>query len=167
KESEWDLSTEVCQCGAHRSETYRCCFSHFHCSQTIEFAEQRIPVLNEYCVVCDEPHVFQNGPMLRPTVCERELCVFAFQTLGVMNEAADEIATGAQVVDLLVSMCRSALESPRKVVIFEPYPSVVDPNDPQMLAFNPRKKNYDRVMKALDSITSIREMTQVSLKIFI
>uniref|UniRef100_A0A8C4XJN2 PARP8 polymerase n=1 Tax=Falco tinnunculus TaxID=100819 RepID=A0A8C4XJN2_FALTI len=33
--------------------------------QTIEFAEQRIPVLNEYCVVCDEPHVFQNGPMLR------------------------------------------------------------------------------------------------------
>ncbi|KAG8456648.1 hypothetical protein GDO86_002432, partial [Hymenochirus boettgeri] len=128
--------------------------------QTIEFAEQRIPVLNEYCVVCDEPHVFQNGPMLRPTVCERELCVFAFQTLGVMNEAADEIATGAQVVDLLVSMCRSALESPRKVVIFEPYPSVVDPNDPQSLAFNPRKKNYDRVMKALDSITSIREMTQ-------
>ncbi|GCB70259.1 hypothetical protein scyTo_0005638 [Scyliorhinus torazame] len=65
--------------------------------QTIEYAEQRIPILNEYCVVCDEPHVFQNGPMLRPTVCERELCVFAFQTLGVMNEAADEIATGAQV----------------------------------------------------------------------
>ncbi|MEJ1275710.1 hypothetical protein NN561_006607 [Cricetulus griseus] len=78
---------------------------------TIEFAEQRIPVLNEYCVVCDEPHVFQNGPMLR-------------------------------VVDLLVSMCRSALESPRKVVIFEPYPSVVDPNDPQMLAFNPRQLKF-------------------------
>ena len=31
-------------------------------------------------------------------MCERELCVFAFQTLGVMNEAADEIATGAQVL---------------------------------------------------------------------
>jgi len=46
-----------------------------------------------------------------------------------------------KVVDLLVSMCRSALESPRKVVIFEPYPSVVDPNDPQMLAFNPRVSN--------------------------
>lgn len=47
-----------------------------------------------------------------------------------------------KVVDLLVSMCRSALESPRKVVIFEPYPSVVDPNDPQMLAFNPRVSCY-------------------------
>ncbi|XP_038856535.1 protein mono-ADP-ribosyltransferase PARP8-like isoform X2 [Salvelinus namaycush] len=86
--------------------------------QTMEYAEQRTPVLNEFCVVCDEPHVFQNGPMLRPTVCERELCVFAFQTLGVMNEAADEIATGAQ------------------------------------------KKDYDRVMRALDSLTSIREMSQ-------
>ncbi|MBN3301133.1 PARP8 polymerase, partial [Amia calva] len=133
--------------------------------QTMEYAGQRIPVLNEYCVVCDEPHVFQNGPMLRPTVCERELCVFAFQTLGVMNEAADEIATGAQVVDLLVSMCRSALESPRKVVIFEPYPSVVDPNDSQALAFNPRKKDYDRVMRALDSLTSIREMTQTCFSV--
>ncbi|XP_041756306.2 protein mono-ADP-ribosyltransferase PARP8 isoform X1 [Coregonus clupeaformis] len=128
--------------------------------QTMEYAEQRTPVLNEFCVVCDEPHVFLNGPMLRPTVCERELCVFAFQTLGVMNEAADEIATGAQVVDLLVSMCRSALESPRKVVIFEPYPSVVDPCDSQALAFNPRKKDYDRVMRTLDSLTSIREMSQ-------
>jgi len=29
-----------------------------------------------------------------------------------------------------------------------------------------QKKNYDRVMKALDSITSIREMTQVSLRSF-
>uniref|UniRef100_A0AAY5EM48 Poly [ADP-ribose] polymerase n=1 Tax=Electrophorus electricus TaxID=8005 RepID=A0AAY5EM48_ELEEL len=128
--------------------------------QLLSQTQTQIPVLNEFCVVCDEPHVFQNGPMLRPTVCERELCVFAFQTLGVMNEAADEIATGAQVVDLLVSMCRSALESPRKVVIFEPYPSVVDPSDPQTLAFNPRKKDYDRVMRALDSLTSIREMTQ-------
>lgn len=34
----------------------------------MEYAEQRIPVLNEFCVVCDEPHVFQNGPMLRVSV---------------------------------------------------------------------------------------------------
>ncbi|TRY90023.1 hypothetical protein DNTS_018251, partial [Danionella cerebrum] len=104
--------------------------------------------------------VRDKGFLVQPTVCERELCVFAFQTLGVMNDAADEIATGAQVVDLLVSMCRSALESPRKVIIFEPYPSVVDPNNSQALAFNPRIKDYNRVMRALNSITSIRKMTQ-------
>lgn len=43
-----------------------------------------------------------------------------------------------QVVDLLVAMCRAALESPRKSIIFEPYPSVVDPTDPKTLAFNPK-----------------------------
>lgn len=43
-----------------------------------------------------------------------------------------------KVVDLLVAMCRAALESPRKSIIFEPYPSVVDPTDPKTLAFNPK-----------------------------
>uniref|UniRef100_A0A671VUA3 Poly [ADP-ribose] polymerase n=1 Tax=Sparus aurata TaxID=8175 RepID=A0A671VUA3_SPAAU len=91
-----------------------------------------------------------------------ELCVFSFYTLGVMSGAAEEVATGAEVVDLLVAMCRAALESPRKSIIFEPYPSVVDPNDPKTLAFNPKKKNYERLQKALDSVMSIREMTQGS-----
>ncbi|KAG8507435.1 Protein mono-ADP-ribosyltransferase PARP6 [Galemys pyrenaicus] len=133
------------------------------CPQHImKYAEQRIPTLNEYCVVCDEQHVFQNGSMLKPAVCTRELCVFSFYTLGVMSGAAEEVATGAEVVDLLVAMCRAALESPRKSIIFEPYPSVVDPTDPKTLAFNPKKKNYERLQKALDSVMSIREMTQGS-----
>ncbi|XP_069480745.1 protein mono-ADP-ribosyltransferase PARP6 isoform X2 [Ambystoma mexicanum] len=130
--------------------------------QIMKYAEQRIPTLNEYCVVCDEQHVFQNASMLKPAVCTRELCVFSFYTLGVMSGAAEEVATGAEVVDLLVAMCRAALESPRKSIIFEPYPSVVDPNDPKTLAFNPKKKNYERLQKALDSVMSIREMTQGS-----
>uniref|UniRef100_A0A8C5BKY9 Poly(ADP-ribose) polymerase family member 6 n=1 Tax=Gadus morhua TaxID=8049 RepID=A0A8C5BKY9_GADMO len=130
--------------------------------QIMKYSEQRIPTLNEYCVVCDEQHVFQNGSMLKPAVCTRELCVFSFYTLGVMSGAAEEVATGAEVVDLLVAMCRAALESPRKSIIFEPYPSVVDPNDPKTLAFNPKKKNYERLQKALDSVMSIREMTQVT-----
>lgn len=33
--------------------------------QIMKYAEQRIPTLNEYCVVCDEQHVFQNGSMLK------------------------------------------------------------------------------------------------------
>ena len=35
--------------------------------------------------------------VLQPVVCIRELCVFSFQTLGVMADAADEIATAAEV----------------------------------------------------------------------
>ncbi|XP_077328595.1 protein mono-ADP-ribosyltransferase PARP6 isoform X5 [Lithobates pipiens] len=133
--------------------------------QIMKYAEQRLPTLNEYCVVCDEQHVFQNASMLKPAVCTRELCVFSFYTLGVMSGAAEEVATGAEVVGLLVAMCRAALESPRKSIIFEPYPSVVDPNDPKTLAFNPKKKNYERLQKALDSVMSIREMTQVNLRV--
>lgn len=43
-----------------------------------------------------------------------------------------------QVVDLLVAMCSAALQSSRKTIVFEPYPSVVDPCNPQTLAFNPK-----------------------------
>ncbi|KAK7877517.1 hypothetical protein WMY93_031763 [Mugilogobius chulae] len=64
--------------------------------QIMKYAEQRLLTLNEYCVICDERHVFQNGPMLKPAVCTRELCVFSFYTLGVMSEATEEVATGAE-----------------------------------------------------------------------
>uniref|UniRef100_A0A8C4FE84 Poly [ADP-ribose] polymerase n=1 Tax=Dicentrarchus labrax TaxID=13489 RepID=A0A8C4FE84_DICLA len=130
------------------------------CSTIMRYAEQRIPTLNEYCVVCDERHVIQNGPMLKPAVCTRELCVFSFYTLGVMSGATDEVATGAEVVDLLVAMCRAALQSSRKGIIFEPYPSVVDPFNPKILAFSPKRKSYNRLQKALDSVLLIRRMAQ-------
>ncbi|KAM7414800.1 hypothetical protein PAMA_019559 [Pampus argenteus] len=110
--------------------------------QLMRYAEQRIPTLNEYCVICDERHVFQNGPMLKPAVCTRELCVFSFYTLGVMSGVTDEVATGAEVVDLLVAMCRAALQSSRKNIIFKPYPSVVDPYNPKTLAFSPKQLKF-------------------------
>lgn len=128
--------------------------------QIMRYAEQRIPTLNEYCVVCDERHLFQNGPMLKPAVCSRELCVFSFHMLGVMSGATEEVATGAEVIDLLVAMCRAALQSSRKSLIFEPYPSIVDPRNPKILAFSPKRRSYERLQKALDSVLLIRRMAQ-------
>lgn len=52
------------------------------------------------------------------------------------------VITFMQVVDLLVAMCRAALESSRKSIIFDPYPSVVDPFDPKALAFNPKVQEF-------------------------
>ncbi|XP_077862205.1 protein mono-ADP-ribosyltransferase PARP6-like, partial [Saccoglossus kowalevskii] len=106
--------------------------------QTMLFIRNRVPTLNEYCVVCDQPHVFQNGAMLKPAVCARELCVFAFQNLGVMQDAADDIATGAEVVDLLVAMANAASRSSRRDLIFDPYPMICDPLNPKEFAFNPK-----------------------------
>ena len=50
--------------------------------------------------------------MLQPVVCSRDLCVFAFQTLGVMADAADEVATGAEVCIVFLRMQLPALPSP-------------------------------------------------------
>lgn len=135
---------------------------HGFLAQIMKYVEQRIPTLNEFCVVCDERHVFQNGPMLKPAVCTRELCVFSYYTLGVMSGATEDVATGAEVVDLLVAMCRAALQSSRKSVIFEPYPCVVNPCDPKTLAFSPRRKSFGRLQNLLDRVMLIQKTSQSS-----
>lgn len=117
-------------------------------------------------MVCDEQHVFQNGFMLKLAVYTHELCVFSFYTLRVMSRATVQVVSGAVVVNLLVAMSsplsRAALESPRENIIVEPYPTVVNPTNPKALAFNPKKKNYKQLPKALDSMMSIWGMTQGS-----
>ena len=47
-----------------------------------------------------------------------------------------------QVVDLLVVMGKAACNSARKETIFDPYPTVVDPNNPQKLAMSPNVRSY-------------------------
>lgn len=130
--------------------------------QIFRYVRQRIPTMNEYCVVCDEQHVFQNGAMLKPSVCSRELCVFAFQTLGVMADAADDIATGAEVVDLLINMTRAAAKSNRKAVIFDPFPTVVDPKNPSNLMFTPKNPDYNAVNKVMGDIPTMSVMSHMT-----
>jgi poly [ADP-ribose] polymerase 6/8 len=126
--------------------------------QVFRYVRQRIPTMNEYCVICDAPHVFQNGAMLKPAVCSRELCVFAFQTLGVMADAAEDIATGAEVVDLLINMTRAAALSSRNQIIFDPFPTVVDPDNPSNLLFTPKNRDHNLVKKVLKEMPSMSDM---------
>ena len=116
-----------------------------------EYCCQRLDTLNEFCVVCDEPHLFQNT-MLKPAVCSRKLCLFAFQTLGVMSEATEDILTGPEVVDLLITMAKAACKSNRRSLIFNPFPAVADPINSQRLALNPAEKNFDRCAQALSAL---------------
>ena len=118
-----------------------------------EYCHQRLDTLNEFCVVCDESHVFNNGPtMLKPTVCGRELCVFSFHTIGVMSDTAEDIATGPEVVDLLITMAKAACSSDRRNLIFDPFPTVVDPTNPQKFALTPSHKNFSRCNEALSAL---------------
>ena len=87
-----------------------------------QYQRSRIPKLNEYCVICDENHLFGSN-MLKPAVCTRDLCCWSFQQLKVGSEAAEDIATDAEVVDLLVSMTINAVKSNRNNVIFSPFPT--------------------------------------------
>jgi poly [ADP-ribose] polymerase 6/8 len=47
------------------------------------YTQRRISTLNNFCVICDKPHVFTSGSMLKPAVCSREICCWGFQQLGV------------------------------------------------------------------------------------
>lgn len=101
-----------------------------------------------------------NSTNAQPCVCTRTLCVFSFQTLGVMADAAEAIATDSdvctvsngdivhlinahhQVVDLLVAMANAAVCSSRNSIIFDPYPSIVDPHNSNFLALDPKVCDY-------------------------
>ena len=43
-----------------------------------------------------------------------------------------------QVVDLLIAMANAAALSSRANLILDPYPSIVDPDDPHRLAMDPK-----------------------------
>ena len=43
-----------------------------------------------------------------------------------------------QVVDLLIAMANAAANSPRANLILDPYPSLVDPDNPHRLAMDPK-----------------------------
>ena len=49
-------------------------YYRFHCFSLLQlmlYARQRLLTLNEFCIVCDEPDVFLNAPMLKVNTLER------------------------------------------------------------------------------------------------
>ena len=47
-----------------------------------------------------------------------------------------------QVVDLLLTMAKAALNSVRGEMIFDPFPNIVDPNDSQKLALSEKVSTF-------------------------
>lgn len=98
-----------------------------------------------------------------------QLCVWSFQQLGVGSSAASEIATEAEVVDLLVCMATFSVKSARyptlhyvsyaplrKDVIFDPFPSVADPEDANKMLLSPAHKDFNKVEELLNKMPSIQ-----------
>ena len=119
--------------------------------QIAKYAELRFRTLNDYCVICDDHHKQLFRAMLKPTVCSKELCTFSYQALGVMSDAAEYTETQPEVVDLLISMAKEACRAVRCGIIFNPYPSIADPEKPGKLALDPKDPDISKVLEILDN----------------
>eukprot|EP01061_Rhynchopus_euleeides_P033824 TRINITY_DN5710_c0_g2_i2.p1 TRINITY_DN5710_c0_g2~~TRINITY_DN5710_c0_g2_i2.p1 ORF type:complete len:672 (+),score=274.11 TRINITY_DN5710_c0_g2_i2:72-2087(+) len=126
--------------------------------QILDYAHFRVKTCPEFCVICDQAHMFTTS-MLKATVCSREVCAFAFQQLGVGTTAAKDVATDAGVVDLLVLMAQASANSMRWEIIFNPYPTIFDPNDPKKKILHPDAKNIDKVRKIFKSFPSVKDLS--------
>ena len=123
--------------------------------------------MSDYCVICDDRHNQLLRAMLKPTVCSKELCVFQFQTLGIMSDVADSIETQPKVVDLLITMAKAACSSRRRNLIFDPFPTIVNPKNSEELALSPKTPEYDKVMRIFEKFPKLEELLNsdaVSLK---
>jgi len=99
--------------------------------------------------------------MLKPAVCSREICCWSFQQLGVGGNAAEEIATEAEVVDLLVCMAKLAVKAvDRRELIFEPFPQICDPENKDVVVLSPNNKDWKKLEMLIDIIPSVQQMTQ-------
>eukprot|EP01127_Copromyxa_protea_P012695 TRINITY_DN3332_c0_g1_i4.p1 TRINITY_DN3332_c0_g1~~TRINITY_DN3332_c0_g1_i4.p1 ORF type:complete len:695 (-),score=133.86 TRINITY_DN3332_c0_g1_i4:33-2117(-) len=149
------------------AERFQCSSEYGFLVMVAAYARKRLPSLNNYCVICDLPHVF-TGSMLKPAVCSRELCCWGFQRLGVGAGAAGDIATEAEVVDLMVCMAVAASNNNRRNLIFDPFPHVMDPEDPKKVILDPAAPDYDLASQILKVMPSIEQISRapdfVSLK---
>lgn len=116
---------------------------------------QRFATVNDYCVICDLPHIGIGASLLKPCVCTRDLCCWSFQQLGVGADASSEIATPVDVTDLLVSMVIAAAKSPRNNQILDPFPTIFDPRLPSKPALSPENKNWELLTKIVTAICSV------------
>jgi hypothetical protein len=116
---------------------------------------QRFATVNDYCVICDMPHIGIGASLLKPCVCTRDLCCWSFQQLGVGADASSEIATPVDVTDLLVSMVIAAAKSSRNNQILEPFPTIFDPKNSSKPALSPDNKNWELLHKIVAAICSV------------
>ena len=149
-------------------------------SSLYDYVLHRTPQLHRVCVVCDHPHMtFLNdcgsggsggsggtagGGMLRPSVCRRELCSWSFTELGVGRASTDELASTAEVVDLLLALTTAAATHPtRAKLILTPFPMIVDATGQRKKILNPKKPNYELAAEIAKQLPSMQRKKFFSL----
>ena len=129
-------------------------------AQTVAYLRSRIRSFNEYCAICDEPHVF--GTMLQPTVCTRPLCSHQFSAFGAHIVGAASLAMHAEVLDLLIATTTLAASSPRAEHILTPFPSVHS-SDSSHLALDPERPDCQLALKVLRAFPAFETINSAAL----
>eukprot|EP00760_Papus_ankaliazontas_P013157 PhM_4_TR15655/c0_g1_i1/m.61338/K15258/PARP6_8; poly [ADP-ribose] polymerase 6/8 len=132
--------------------------------QLARYAVHRIPSVCDFCVTCDRPHLFGSGMLLRPSVCSRQACAFAFQHFSVGADAACEIAADLGVIDLLWCIGAAAAKSSRWTAIFTPFPLVFDPKEVAATSaplLDPNNKNIDLARAVFQAFPPLRQLSTV------
>jgi poly [ADP-ribose] polymerase 6/8 len=113
-----------------------------------QFIIQRLPTLHLHCPICDETHPLA-APMIKPAICSRELCSFAYQELGLLSKTVDGIFGEIEITDLLLAFAKKASISPRREIIFNPFPLIYQPGKSDKLILDPNAPDYKRAEEIL------------------
>ena len=78
----------------------------------MQFSLQRLVNCPKYCLVCHR-RTGNSFETIKPFVCESQLCLFQYLSLGFCQSIEHEIINNSNVVDLLVSFFYAAITSNR------------------------------------------------------
>ena len=150
-------------------------------AQLYAYVLARLPQLHRFCVNCDCTHLnflaesmgggggsgggggddgtsarTRTNTVIKPSVCRRELCSWAFSTLGVGRASTDELASTAEVVDLLLAITTAAATSGRASTILSPFPDILSKNKKKIL--DSSRPDYALAGKIAQQLPSMQQL---------
>ena len=82
------------------------------------FISHQLRLLPNWCLICWQP---LQSCVTRMRTCDRDLCLYRFEELGLGATVLQEVKLSPELVDLELSLANVAIRSPRDV--FEPFPA--------------------------------------------
>ena len=104
--------------------------------------------LTDHCCVCGETLPY---PAIKPSICDKELCSFSFNTLGVGGNICLELKRDPIANDLLISLAAAAAFAPPEPPVFDPMPPNFD------IKFFSRLPSVE-VLSQYDNDSQLREL---------
>ena len=134
-------------------------------SQLYCYISERLPHLHRFCVNCDCTHSTfldsvsqgRNSLIIKPSVCHRELCSWSFLDLGVGRASTDQLASTAEVVDLLLAITIAAACHDRAKMIFSPFPNYLREDKTTFLASS--LHDYAKAAEIALQLPSMQQIT--------